>query len=152
VAHLGNRYAIALIDIDGMKRLNATQGYAVGDQILRMVAKKVTNLSGDGNAFRYDGNRFAVIFHDQSVADALPRLEELRKAVDASPMMLPARRRLFRKPEPAAQVPVTVSIGAAERDERRTTPDQVLKAVEVALARAKHDGRNLVKARTPVKE
>lgn len=152
VAHLGNRYTLALIDIDGMKRLNATQGYAVGDQILRMVARKVTNLSGDGNAFRYDGNRFAMIFHDQSVADALPRLEELRKAVDASPVMLPARRRLFRKPEPPAQVPVTVSIGAAERDERRTTPDQVLKAVEIALARAKHEGRNQVKARAPVKE
>jgi diguanylate cyclase (GGDEF)-like protein len=152
VANLGSRYAIALVDMDGMKRLNQTHGYAVGDQVLRMVARKVTSLSGDGNAFRYDGNRFAVIFHDQSVADVLPRLEELRKAVDTSPVMLPGRRRLFRKSEPPTQVPVTVSIGAAERDERRTTPDQVIKAVEIALARAKHDGRNQVKARAPVKE
>lgn len=152
VANLGSRYAIALVDIDGMKHLNETQGYAVGDQILRMVARKVTNLSGDGKAFRYDGNRFAVVFHDKSVTGVLPHLEELRKAIDASPVMLPARRRFFRKPDPPTQVPVTVSIGAAERDERRTTPDQVMKAVEVALARAKHDGRNLVKARVPAKE
>ncbi len=152
VANLGSRYAIALIDLDGMKHLNDAHGYAVGDQVLRMVARKVTNLSGDGNAFRYDGNRFAVIFHDKAVADVLPRLEELRKAVDASPMMLPGHRRLFRKPDPPTQVPVTVSIGAAERDERRTTPDQVIKTVEIALARAKHDGRNQVKARAPVKD
>ena len=152
VAHLGSRYTIAVIDIDGMKHLNDTQGYAVGDQILRMVARKVTHLSGDGKAFRFGGNRFGVIFHDQSVADALPRLEELRKAVAASPVTLPGRRRLFRKPDPPTQVSVTVSIGAAERDERRTTPEQVLKAVDVALARAKHEGHNLVRARAPVRE
>lgn len=152
VANLGSRYAIAVIDIDGMKHLNETQGYAVGDQILRMVARKITSLSGDGKAFRYDGNRFAVLFHDKSVTTVLPHLEELRKAVDASPVMLPARRRFFRKPDPPTPVPVTVSIGAAERDERRTTPEQVMKAVDIALARAKHDGRNQVKARAPVKE
>jgi len=49
-------------------------------------------------------------------------------------------------------VSVTVSIGAAERDERRTTQEQVVKASEVALARAKSDGRNRVRARAPVKE
>ena len=122
-ANLGSRYVIAVIDIDGMKHLNETRGYAVGDQILRMVARKVTNLSGDGKAFRYDGNRFAVVFHDKSVTSVLPHLEELRKAIDASPVMLPARRRFFRKPDPPTQIPVTVSIGAAERDERRTTPE-----------------------------
>jgi len=152
VTNLGNRYSVALIDIDGMKHLNETQGYAVGDQILRMVARKITNLSGEGKAFRYDGNRFAVIFHDKSVADVVPHLEELRKAVAASPVTLPGRRHLFRKPDPPTHIPVTVSIGAAERDERRATQDQVMKAVEIALTRAKHDGRNQVKARAPAKE
>ncbi len=152
VANLGSRYALAVIDIDGMTHLNQTQGQAVGDQILRIVARKIARLIGEDNAFRYDGNRFAVIFHDQSVIDVLPHLEELRKAFDASPVTLSARTRLFRKPAPPTQVPVTVSIGAAERDVRRTTPDQVMKAVETALARAKHDGRNQVKAQTPAKE
>jgi diguanylate cyclase (GGDEF)-like protein len=152
LANLGSRFSIALIDIDGMKRVNEAHGYAVGDQILRIVARKITNLSGDGKAFRYDGNRFAVVFHDKSVADVLPHLEELRQAVAASPVTLPGRRRLFRKPDPPTQIPVTVSIGAAERDERRATPEQVMKAVEIALTRAKHDGRNQVKARAPVKE
>ena len=152
VANPGSRYALAVIDIDGMTHLNQTQGRAMGDQILRIVARKIARLIGEGNAFRYDGNRFAVIFRNQSVVDVLPRLEELRKAFDASPVTLSARTRLFRKPEPPTQVPVTVSIGAAERDERRTTPEKVMQAVETALARAKHDGRNQVKAHTPVKE
>jgi len=152
MANLGSRYAVALIDIDGMKRINDVHGYAVGDQILRMVSTKVAHLSGDGKAFRFDGNRFAVIFHDKSAVEAVPHLEELRKAVAAAPVTLPIRRHLFRKPDQPVQIPVTVSIGAAERDERRAIPDQVMKAAEVALARAKHDGRNQVKARAPMKE
>ncbi|HYM38103.1 MAG TPA: diguanylate cyclase, partial [Nitrospiraceae bacterium] len=58
LANLGSRYAVALIDIDGMKRVNETYGYAVGDQILRMVATKIAPLPGDSKAFRYEGNRF----------------------------------------------------------------------------------------------
>ena len=152
LANLGSRYAVALIDIDGIKRVNETYGYAVGDQILRMVATKIAPLPGDSKAFRYEGNRFAVIFHNQSAADVAPHLEELRRAIAASPVTPRARRRLFRKTDPPVHIPVTVSIGAAERDERRTIPDQVIKAAEIALARAKHDGRNQVKVREPVKE
>jgi diguanylate cyclase (GGDEF)-like protein len=152
LANVGSRYAVALIDIDGMKRVNEMHGYAVGDQILRMVSTKIAHVSGDGTAFRFDGNRFAMIFHNKSAVDVVPHLEELRKAVAASPVIPPVRRRLFRKADTPVQIPVTVSIGAAERDERRTIPDQVIKAAEVALARAKHDGRNQVKARAPMKE
>jgi diguanylate cyclase (GGDEF)-like protein len=152
LANLGRRYAVALIDIDGMKRANDVYGYAVGDQILRMVSSKIAHVPGDGKAFRFDGNRFAMIFHDKSATEVAPHLEELRKAVAASPVTLPARRHLFRKADQSVQIPVTVSIGAAERDERRVIPDQVLKAAEVALARAKHDGRNQVKVRAPMKE
>jgi diguanylate cyclase (GGDEF)-like protein len=42
------------------------------------------------------------------------------------------------------QVAVTVSIGIAERDDKLTTPDEVLKAADRALYRAKDKGRNQV--------
>lgn len=150
--NLGSRYAIALIDIDHMKHVNATHGYQTGDQALRMVATKIARLPGDGQAFRYDGNRFAVIFHNKLAADVVPHLEELRQAVAASPLTLTVRRRLFRKTDRPAQIPVTVSIGIAERDERRTTTEQVMKAADVALSRGKSSGGNQVKARTAAKE
>ena len=157
--NLGSRYAVAVIDVDGLKSINEAHGYAVGDQALRMVATKLATMAGNGDAFRSDGNRFTVIFRNTSVTDAVPHLEELRQAVAASPITLRTATRFFRKLlRPAmegsspAQLSVTVSIGAAERDERRATQDQVMKAVDVALARAKSDGRNRVRARTSVKD
>ena len=159
LCNLGSQYSIAVIDVDGMKPLNQAHGYAVGNQVLRMLSAKLAAMDGDGDAFRSNGNRFTVIFRNKSVTDVLPRLDELRQAVAASPITLRTRTRFFRRLfRPAAggssptQVSVTVSIGAAERDERRTTQEQVVKASEVALARAKSDGRNRVRARAPVKE
>ena len=157
--NLGSRYAVAVIDVDGLKSVNQAHGYAVGDQALRMVATKLAAMPGDGNVFRSDGHRFTAIFRNTSVADAVPHLEKLRQAVAASPITLRTGRNFLRqlfRPAAAgsspAQLSVTVSIGAAERDERRATQDQVMKASEVALARAKRDGRDRVTARTPVKE
>ncbi len=157
LCHLGSQYTIAVIDVDGMKPLNQAHGYAAGDQALRLLSAKLAAMDGDGDAFRVDGNRFAVLFRNKPVTEVLPRLDDLRLAVASSPITLRTRffRNLLRRPagrSSPSQVSVTVSIGAAERDERRTTPTQVLKASEVALARAKSDGRNRVRARTPVKE
>lgn len=159
LCNLGSRYSIAVIDVDGMKPLNNTHGYTAGDQALGMVSAKLAAMDGDGDAFRSDGNRFTVLFRNKSVTEVMPRLDDLRMAVAASPITLRTRTRFFRNLlRPAAggsspaQVSVTVSIGAAERDERRTTQEQVMKASEVALARAKSDGRNRVRARAPAKE
>ena len=45
---------------------------------------------------------------------------------------------------PGQRIPVTVSIGVAERSERHAKPDQVMKAADRALYRAKDGGRNQV--------
>ena len=150
--NLGNHYAIAVIDIDHMKQVNAAHGYPAGDQILRMVASKIAVMPGDGTCFRDNGNKFVVVFSGKPAAAVAPSLEELRKTVAASPVTLSARKRLFRKSLAPAQVPVTISAGLSERDERRTTSEQVIKAADVALARAKSAGGNQVKARIEVKD
>jgi diguanylate cyclase (GGDEF)-like protein len=150
--NLGSRYAIALIDIDHLKHINATHGYPAGDQALRMVATKIVAMPGEGKTFRDDRNKFVVVFPGKPVTDVALHLEALRKAVESSPVTPPVRRRLFRKPDVPASIAVTVSVGMAERDERRTTPEQVVKSADVALARAKSLGGNQVKARPASKE
>lgn len=145
--NLGHSYAIALIDIDHMRQINAAHGYAAGDQILRMVATKISAMPRDGAVFRDEGNKFVVVFPGKPAVDVLPRLEELRKTIEASSVTLRAPRRLFRKAAAPVQVPATISIGVAERDERRAALDQVMKSANVALARAKSLGGNHVKAR-----
>ena len=52
---LGGRYAIAMGDVDHFKNFNDTYGHDAGDQVLRMVAGKLSRVAGGGRAFRYGG-------------------------------------------------------------------------------------------------
>jgi len=131
---------------------NDRYGHDVGDQVLRMVASKLERVSGGGKAFRYGGEEFAVVFPGQSTADVIPHLESVRKAVQASCFVLRGPDRPRKKPNtPRTQggarraVVVTVSIGVAERDDRNAKPDQVIRAADKALYRAKDAGRNQVR-------
>lgn len=145
---LGDRYAIAIADIDRFKRFNDEHGHDVGDQLLRMVGWRLARIGGGGKPFRYGGEEFAVIFPGKSVADALPHLEVLREAIATSPFTVRGRLRPRMKPpkpRPSAgrkKVTVTVSIGVAEPDRHHSTPDQVVQAADAALYRAKREGRN----------
>ncbi len=149
---LAGQYTVAMVDIDHFKDINDRYGHDVGDQVLRMVAAKVGHVSGGGNAFRYGGEEFALIFTGKTADDCWQDLETLRKTVEETTFMLRGRLRPHHKPDKPApkssrrrQVAITVSIGVAERNQRHDQPDQVIQAADRALYRAKEDGRNQVK-------
>jgi diguanylate cyclase (GGDEF)-like protein len=151
LVRLGNRYTVAMIDIDFFKKFNDRFGHDVGDQALKMVASKLREVRGGGKAFRYGGEEFTVIFSRKSLDEALPHLEKVRKAVEGSRFTVRGRGRPRKKAERAEEprgsrhrVVITVSIGAAERDDGNATPDQVIQAADKALYRAKQAGRNRV--------
>ena len=79
---IGRRYAMAMLDIDHFKRFNDTYGHDVGDQVLKMVAKKMLAVGGGGKAFRYGGEEFTILFPGKRVADALPHLENVRQSIE----------------------------------------------------------------------
>jgi len=148
---LGGRYAVAMIDVDHFKKFNDQYGHDAGDQLLRMVAAKLTKVLGDEKAFRYGGEEFCVLFPGQSIQDAIPNLEILRRAVEASSLTLRGPDRPVKKPEkpksddtPRQTVSVTVSIGVAEGKDWSADPEEVIKAADGALYRAKNAGRNMV--------
>lgn len=148
---LGAPCTVAMIDVDHFKRFNDTHGHDVGDQLLRMIGATLGQVSGGGRAFRYGGEEFAVIFPRTSLDEALPHLEALRQAVEATGFTLRGPDRPRRKPkarrrsvDAQAHVAVTVSIGAAETERRSTRSEDVLRAADRALYRAKAAGRNRV--------
>ncbi len=147
---LGERYTIAMVDLDHFKRFNDEHGHAVGDQLLRMLGSKLAKVGGGGRAFRYGGEEFAVIFPGKSVEEALPHLEALRAAIEASPFTVRGRRRPRKRPrKPRAsagigKASVTVSIGTADADRRGAAPNGVIRKADAALYRAKRAGRNRV--------
>jgi len=149
---LGSRYSVAMVDIDHLKDFNNQYGQTVGDQVLQIVATKIASVSGGGKAFRYSGEEFVVLFPGKSAGDTLAPLETLRKTVETSRFVLRGQGHLREQTgEPSGdsstgeELSATISVGVAERDERKTTPEQVIKAAYRVLYRAKMDGGNQVK-------
>jgi len=151
---LGGRYAIAMGDVDHFKNFNDTYGHDAGDQVLRMVAGKLSRVAGGGRAFRYGGEEFTVVFPGRSAEQAQPFVESLRQAIASSAFVLRGPDRPEEKPEqkpeqtlvskPKEAVTITISLGVAERSKRHSTPELVLDAADDALYRAKEAGRNCV--------
>jgi diguanylate cyclase (GGDEF)-like protein len=149
---LTGQYTVAMVDVDHFKKLNDRYGHDVGDQVLKMVAARLAKAPGGGRAFRYGGEEFAVLFPGRTVEQCLPDLETLRQAIEATHFTIRRRIRPRRKPANTGatrtrrQIAVTVSIGAAEPNGRRKTPDQVIQAADQALYQAKEAGRNRVRS------
>lgn len=66
----GQPVAVAVADMDGLKRINDTQGHAAGDEALRQFAAALTsNLRAGDAAFRFGGDEFVVIAPDSRAAE-----------------------------------------------------------------------------------
>jgi diguanylate cyclase (GGDEF)-like protein len=147
---LRGRYAIAMCDVDLFKNLNDTYGHDVGDQVLKMIAGRLSNVRGGGRVFRHGGEEFAILFRRHTAAEVLPVVESLREAVAEAEFLFRESRQ---KPGADAQktatgraVKITISIGFADRSDGRPTPEIVLKAADEALYQAKASGRNCVRS------
>jgi diguanylate cyclase (GGDEF)-like protein len=143
-------YTVAMVDVDHFKKFNDSHGHDVGDQVLRMVAGRLARVDGGGRAFRYGGEEFAVLFPGKSATESAPHLETLRAAVASASFTKRGQDRPRRKPKSprarganARQLAVTVSIGAAHARGSALAED-VVKAADKALYRAKEGGRNRV--------
>jgi diguanylate cyclase (GGDEF)-like protein len=152
---LGKQYVIAMMDVDHFKKFNDKYGHNIGDDVLKMVAKKVEAVQGGGTAYRYGGEEFCILFPGKTLGECEPFLEVVRKTVENHRMTVRntahrpksldvamERRGRRAKGRDNRTVSVTISIGVAERDGTHSAPEQVLKAADKALYRAKENGRN----------
>jgi diguanylate cyclase (GGDEF)-like protein len=90
---LDQQYAIAIVDIDHFKKFNDTYGHDVGDQVLCMVASRLSQVSGGGQAFRCGGEEFAIVFPNTSAKDAYEHLDSLRRVIERSTFQLRSSER-----------------------------------------------------------
>jgi diguanylate cyclase (GGDEF)-like protein len=97
---LDQQYAIAIVDIDHFKKFNDTYGHDVGDQVLCMVAARLNEVGGDGQAFRCGGEEFAIVFRNTSAKEAFENLDSLRQIIEKSTFHVRgAERRAERRAE-----------------------------------------------------
>lgn len=145
---MGGLYTVAMLDVDHFKKFNDNYGHDIGDAVLRMIASKMSKVSGGGSVYRYGGEEFSIVFTGKYVDDARPYLEELRESIASSPFIINrvSRRKDDEKtmPRKSKSVTVTISIGIADSSGEVSSPWDVLKLSDKALYRAKQLGRNRV--------
>jgi diguanylate cyclase (GGDEF)-like protein len=144
---LGGNYSIAMVDIDHFKKFNDRHGHDAGDQVLSMVASRIKQAVYGGKAFRYGGEEFTIVFPGKDIGDTLGVLDDVRRNVSDSKFQLrkkDRRRGKTKTKNNSKNVKVTISIGVANRNDRLSTTQEVIKSADKALYRAKKQGRNRV--------
>ncbi len=126
-------YAVAVIDVDGLKNINDKYGQDSGDKILKLLAKKlIDDTKSSDIAARFGGGEFCVLLKNVSQEDAVKFFVGLRAAIAANPINI--------KNE---SVKISVSIGVTFGKSDYNV-DEILELADEALYRAKENGKNRV--------
>ena len=129
--------ALMLLDIDHFKEINDTLGHSAGDELLRKIALRLKeSVNTNDTVARLGGDEFVVIleslggFLDQATALANDIGERIREA-----SMLPLELE-------GHSLTITQSIGVVVFNESDDDPSELLKRADIALYKAKGEGRN----------
>jgi len=131
---LGQPFACALVDVDAFKDINDTYGHPFGDAVLRQIGAALHHMLRAGDVIcRFGGDEFLIIFRSQDARAAGVGAERYRLVVGKQAVTLKNLR-----------LPVTVSIGVAQKEPGMSGLDDLLQSADKALYAAKHSGRNSV--------
>jgi diguanylate cyclase (GGDEF)-like protein len=136
-ARFGRPLSVLMADLDLLREINNEHGHLAGDAVLRGVADVFRSVLRDyDTACRIGGEEFAIVLPETPQEQALEIAERICDAVAAC---------TFRH-DGAGHEPVraTISIGVAGFPRDAENADQLVHAADLALYRAKRDGRNRV--------
>jgi diguanylate cyclase (GGDEF)-like protein/PAS domain S-box-containing protein len=124
--------AVLFLDVDRFKYINDCMGHAVGDQLLRSIARRLLACVRDTDTVsRYGGDEFVVLLSEVSCTQDVAVIAE---------KMLVALNEPYRIDHQCLQV--TVSIGIGVYPDSGTDAETLLKNADMALLQAKAHGRN----------
>ena len=153
---LGRRYSIAMLDVDHFKKFNDRYGHDIGDQVLQMVGGHLMKTGGGSKGYRYGGEEFTLVFAGKDRDSVIVHLEKLRQSIADAKFVVRSKDRPRKKPANGKTkktsspdtgkqtVQITISIGVADNSGEESVPEEVMKAADKALYRAKKKGRNQV--------
>lgn len=127
--------ALMLIDLDFFKAVNDTHGHDCGDAVLQEFSERLKrNIRGVDLACRYGGEEFVVLMPDTDFKQAQGVAERVRQAISDRGFEI----------SPSHRLSITVSMGVALNERETDTPETLLKRADIALYRAKREGRNRI--------
>ncbi len=151
VAGLGGKYTVAVLGIDQLKQYGNRHGRSVTEQVLRLIAPKISAVSRSAKVYRLAGEEFTILFPRKTATGTVADLDAMRRSVEETTLYLCGRDRvresrgsLHMRANDELLV-VTASIGLAEAGYSSSSLSLVTRAAYRALYEAKILGGNLVK-------
>jgi diguanylate cyclase (GGDEF)-like protein len=131
----GSSVGLIMIDVDSFKDLNDSLGHLAGDQLLRDLAKALSDIATRQNAYRYGGDELAVLVPGADGGRTAEIGELLRKA--ASELV---------------GYPMSISLGVAGFPETAASAEELVYRADMAMYLAKSSGKNRVETWTSVSD
>jgi len=135
MARLKTEVCVAMLDIDDFKKVNDAYGHLFGDEVLKALAARCKALLRHSDILgRYGGEEFAIVLYGMDPDSTKRRLEHIRQSLSEMEIR-----------QGDIKTNITVSIGCAPVNYETGRPlhDAILQA-DIALYKAKHDGKNKV--------
>ncbi|MDD2448104.1 MAG: diguanylate cyclase [Sulfurimonas sp.] len=130
----GEKFAIAMLDIDFFKKINDTYGHDVGDRVIIAISEVLrANTNYRDIVARFGGEEFCIVLKNINQYSVPEILEGLRKEVEDFVFVL----------DEANKIRFTISIGASYHDSSDTLEETINQA-DMNLYNAKQSGRNQV--------
>jgi diguanylate cyclase (GGDEF)-like protein len=135
----GTPVSVVMCDLDRFKLINDTHGHAIGDAVIKKFSEISTDALWPNDVFgRIGGEEFAMVLPRASIAAAQARAERIRADFAEACYFIEGR-----------EVNATVSCGLSVGVNAEETLSELLKHADLALYRAKTEGRNRVRADHP---
>ena len=131
----GSRLSLLMLDLDKFKVINDTMGHAVGDQLLKSVAERLTDVTRKSDTVaRVGGDEFVLVLpHINSPDDAAKLAQRILDAFQ-EPFIFDGQ-----------QLKITTSIGIAIYPDDGKEIEALLKCADSAMYQAKEQGRDMYK-------
>ena len=135
----GRAIAVIVCDLDEFKSVNDTLGHLVGDEVLRLVAARLSEATGTASCIaRLGGDEFGILLEDLDSPE--PAIDAANRITDAlRPALVVAGQRVV----------TATSIGIAVAEDPGDTTESLLRAADVALYEAKTTGKSCYRVFEP---
>ncbi len=128
----GNKVALLCIDVDRFKAINDSLGHAVGDDLLRSVAKRLRDCIRDTDTLsRQGGDEFLVVLGAMKDDEAASQVADKMMAAVARPFQVQSH-----------ELSISLSVGIAVYPSDGSDYETLLKMADTAMYHAKETGRN----------
>ncbi len=132
LASRGQEFALLCLDLDHFKQVNDTLGHPIGDKLLREVTTRLLGALRDSDVIaRLGGDEFAIIQNSALQPESSTALAQRIVPLVSAPYEIDGHR-----------IIIGTSIGIARGPADGASPDVLLKNADLALYRAKTEGRN----------